>query len=470
LIGNRQILAAENRQLRTNSERQSRSPHLFHKETSAMKSVCALCLLALCLHASLTLPAQQPPQPTDLPSHPFFIKQTWVVGGAGPWDYLTIDPVAERLYIAHGHAVQVVDVKSGSVVGEISGLAEAHAIALDDSGEFGYISDGAAGKVVAFDRRSLQTVATIESNPNPRALVFDPQTKLLFAVRTDPAPATPTPDVPRTRLRPSTRPEAARQPSADLHASSSVTVIDTQTQTALGQVLLSGTLGYAQANGRGQVFVSVTDRNQIVRLDAEAVAALLRKPQPETASQAPAAAPAPASAPPAPGPQKQSAPGITVDWTQGYSVSQVRSFSLASGCTDPKSLAIDGSHARLFVACASMKMVVLNAETGETVAALPTGPGVEMVGYDPGRSLIYAANGGAEGSLTIIRQSVTDTYSVIQNLPTRQRARTLAVNPDTGQVYLVTDLLGMNLAQSGGIGTLQTNPVNGSFQVLVVGN
>jgi len=445
-----------------------------------MKREPALCLAALCLLASASLSAQQPPQPTDLPSHPFFIKQTWVVGGTGPWDYLTIDPVAERLYIAHGHQVQVVDVKSGSVVGEISGLAEAHSIALDDTGQFGYISDGAAGKVVAFDRRTLQTVATIESNPNPRALVFDPQTRLLFAVRTDPAPATPTPTVPRTRPRPTTRPEPAKQPPADLHASSSVTVIDTQTQTALGQVLLSGTLGYAQADGRGQVFVIVTDRNQIVRLDAEAIGTLLRKQPAEAApaavaSQAPAPPPAPAPGSPVPGspasgPAKQSAPGITVDWTQGYTSSQLRSFSLASGCTDPKSLAIDGSHARLFVACASMKLAVLNAETGELVAALPTGPGVEAIGYDPGRGLIYTANGGAEGSLTIISQNVTDTYAVIQSLPTRQRARTLAVNSDTGQVYLVTDLMGMSLAEPGGIGTLQTTPVNGSFQVLVVGN
>ena len=450
-----------------------------------MKRECALCPPALCLLASLALSAQQPPQPTDLPSHPFFIKQTWVVGGTGPWDYLTIDPVAERLYISHGHAVQVVDVKSGSLIGEISGLAEAHSIALDDSAQFGYISDGAAGKVVAFDRRTLQTVATIESNPNPRALVFDPQTKLLFAVRTDPAPATPTPAVPRTRPRPTTRPEPVHQPQ-DPHASSSVTVIDTETQTALGQVLLSGTLGYAQGDGRGQIFVNVTDRNQIVRLDAEAVATLLRK-QPSGAAN-PALAPqttAPASAAPGPaapgpaapgpaapasGPAKQSAPGITVDWTQGYSSSQLRYFSLAAGCTDPKSLAIDGSHARVFVACGSMKMAVLNAENGEVVAVLPTGPGVEGIGYDPGRSLIYAANGGGEGNLTIISQDVTDTYSVIQSLPTRQRARTLAVNSDTGQVYLVTDLLGMNLAQPGGIGTIQTNPVNGSFQVLVVGN
>ena len=275
------------------------------RSSSALSS-CARFLVSA--FACPPLPAQQPPQPTDLPSHPFFIKQTWIIGGVGSWDYMTIDPVAERLYIAHGHSVQVVDVKSGSVVGQISGLGEAHSIALDDSGEFGYISDGAAGKVVAFDRRTLQTVATIESNPNPRALVFEPRTKLLFAVRTDPGPATPTTARPRTTLRPAVRPEPVRQPPANPHATSSVTVIDTQTQALLGQVLLSGTLGFAQADGRGQLFVTVTDRNEIVRLDAESVAALMRE------HPSPAASPAPASPIPTPAvhaPANQSMRGIT---------------------------------------------------------------------------------------------------------------------------------------------------------------
>jgi DNA-binding beta-propeller fold protein YncE len=117
-----------------------------------------------------------------------------------------------------------------------------------------------------------------------------------------------------------------------------------------------------------------------------------------------------------------------------------------------------------------MKMVVLNGDTGELVTTLPIGPGTEAIGYDPGRGLIYTANGGAQGTLTIIRQDITDTYSEIQNLATRQRARTLAVNPATGQVYLVTDLLGIKLDEPGSIGTLATAPASGSFQVLVIGN
>ena len=59
-------------------------------------------LLALCLLGCATLAAQQIPAATELPGSPFLIKQTWVVGGVGNWDYLTMDPAAGRLYIAHG--------------------------------------------------------------------------------------------------------------------------------------------------------------------------------------------------------------------------------------------------------------------------------------------------------------------------------------------------------------------------------
>ncbi len=53
-----------------------------------------------------------------------------------------------------------------------------------------------------------------------------------------------------------------------------------------------------------------------------------------------------------------------------------------------------------------MKMVVLDAATGELVASLPTGPGTDTIGYDQGRGLIYTANRGTEESLTIIHQDV----------------------------------------------------------------
>ena len=61
-------------------------------------------LLAYYLLASAALPAQQIPAPTELFGQPFLIKKTRIVGGAGNWDYLTVDPAGRRLFIARGGA------------------------------------------------------------------------------------------------------------------------------------------------------------------------------------------------------------------------------------------------------------------------------------------------------------------------------------------------------------------------------
>jgi DNA-binding beta-propeller fold protein YncE len=448
-------------------------------EQSAMNK-----LLAYCLLASAALPAQQIPAPTEVFGQAFFIKQTRIVGGAGNWDYLTVDPVARRLFIAHGTVVQVVDLDTGTLAGRIAGLREAHAIALDDTGEFGYISDGLAGQVKVFDRRSLQVVASIPTGPVPRSLVFEPQSRLLFAICTSPgtdslnqAPTTAQPAGNRgeTPLRATGRssPENRNtQPVPGSEIKTSVTVIDVQTREPLAEILMPGKLGFAEADGNGRVFINIVNRNQIARLDAQAIVTLLGRSTAGAASIRPAVA---QSGPASSSPAKQLVTPTVLDWSHESRLPEsaegrMSIFNLGSGCLEPQGLAIDSSHQRLFAACNNMKMVVLNAATGELVASLPTGPGTDAIGYDQGRGLIYTANGGADGSLTVIHQDVTDTYAVIQILPTRRRARTLAVNPVTGEVYLVTDLLGVNLAQPGTIGTLQTAPVKGSFQVLVIGN
>ena len=408
-------------------------------------------LFAFCLLASAALTAQQIPGATELPSKPFFIKKTWFIGGVGNWDYLTLDPAAQRLFIAHSTQVQVVDVTTGAVAGTIGGFRGAHAIALDDSGEFGYVSDGPADQVKVFDRRSLQVVASIPTGPAPRALVFEPQSRLLFAICTNPLP----PDAAGTNpsgnqaSRPANNtasPVRNPQPAPSVEIKTSITVIDTQTRQPLAQILMPGRLGFARANGHGQVFINIVNRNQIARLDAQSLGAMLRN-----------------------------RPSAVLDWSHESRPAQssensLRLFSLGPDCPEPSALAADGPHARIFVACNNMKMAILNADTGEALASLPTGPGTDAIGFDSGHGLIYSANGGADGSLTVIRQDVADSYAVVQVLPTRQRARTLAVNSSAGEVYLVTDYLGVNLAQPGGIGTLQTAPVSGSFQVLVIGN
>jgi DNA-binding beta-propeller fold protein YncE len=428
-------------------------------------------LLGLLVCAGLS--AQTVPQATDLPSHPFFIKNTWYIGGSGNWDYLTMDPQAGRLYIAHGTTVQIVDVDSGTQVGEITGFYEARQVALDDTGQYGFISDGGQGKVVVFDRQTFKKIAEIDTGPNPRSLVYDSETKLLFAVRANPPVETPRTQPGGRRTAPREEPQSASRPDSSKSEAKSqastesfVTIIDTASNAVIGEIALPGLLGFAVGDQSSQIFVAVTDRNQVFRFDAQAVAALLQSAPAQAAATATAANPASTPS------QSASAP-ILLDWTnrlhpQSAAEGHLTAFSLGPECADPASLAMDNAHTRLFAACGNRKLAVLNADSGEKVTTLPIGPGVEAVGYDSEHGLLVTANGGAEGSMTIIRQDVTDSYAVIQTLPTRQRAATLAVNPETGTIYLVTDYLGVDLDKPGGIGTLTQKPVQGSFQVLQV--
>ena len=442
--------------------------------------------------------AQQPPQATELPGQPFYVKKTWRIGGEGNWDYLTLDPASSQLFVAHGTAVQVVDVSSGTVIGEVKGLRDAHGIALDDEGQFGYISDGGANMVKVFDRHTLQVVASVVTGPNPRAIVFEPQSKLVFAICAQPltelAEASDSRGVTNSSASTRARTGAGGQGGAAANAGgtrapvtrgvrSVVTVIDAQTRTALTDLLLPGKLGFAQTDGRGQIFINITDRNQIAHFSAQAVTSQLGAMADQVSAEKIAAGKAAAvKAPQAAGVKAASSSAVkppavaaTLDWTGAptsiqASGSRIRTYRLGQDCQDPRGLAIDGKNQRLFAACENRKMDVLDAESGNVITTLPIGLGTDAVGYDANRGLIYTANGGGDGSVSVIRQHLSDSYALIQELPTFQRARTLAVNQDNGDVYLVTNKVGVNLKNPGGIGDLKMGEVEGSFEVLVIGS
>jgi DNA-binding beta-propeller fold protein YncE len=433
------------------------------------------CALPICLLACLPLAAQQAPIPTatELPGSPFSIKKTWFIGGAGNWDYLTLDPAAKILYIAHGASVQVVDVDSGSLVKEITGFREAHAIALDDTGAFGYVSDGPANEVKVFDRQTYQIAATIPISCSPRSIAFEPASKLVFAICGISGASPPVPQTPAHRPTGSTaasRPSENPQPPSGAGISH-VIAIDSERNRVAADIVLVGDFRFAQPDGNGQVYVSVgaviqnyvRDHYQgqeyfpprIAKLDGPAIAAEAERHREAQTPQVP-----------------PDAEILDIDWGhEPFAGSLVHFLKLDPSCANPQGLAVDNKDQRLFAACENQQFVVLNSNTGSVIASLGTGPGDAVIAYDRDRGMIFVANGSGYGSLTIITQDAnTDSYAVIQNLPTRERAHTLAVDSATGEVYLVTDFQGVDLAKTGGIGSLHSDPVPGSFQVLVVGH
>lgn len=415
-----------------------------------------------------------PPSPTGMPAHPFFITKTWVIGGVGNWDYLTMDPTTRELFIAHGPTVQVVNVDSGTVAGSVKGFRQAHHVVLDSQGAYGYVSDGQADLVRVFDRHSFEVVANIPTGPTPRSMALDAGSGLLFVVGGQPASA--------DRVMTGGPGQEGAQRATEYGRGvprgpeSSITVIDAAKRTPLAQLVIPGELGFAQGDGDGRIYVTVLNRNQIMRLDAQAIGnALHQILDGSSHSQAGRSSAQPKTSLSAAGPSVRTP---VLEWYPGSALRPPAealpySLDLGSTCEAPSALAMDTSHARLFAACNNFKMVVINPETSSVITSLPIGPAPEAIVYDANRSLIFTANGGGDGSLTIVRQDVTDTYSVIQTLPTRQYARTLAIDPATGNVFLTTVLYGaaMNTPMTNGRpAPLKVSRVDNSFQILVVGN
>jgi DNA-binding beta-propeller fold protein YncE len=105
-------------------------------------------------------------------------------------------------------------------------------------------------------------------------------------------------------------------------------------------------------------------------------------------------------------------------------------------CASPSSIAMDRPNRRLFLGCRSKVMAVMNADTGKVITTLPIGDHVDATAFDPDSRLIFNSNG--EGTITMIHQDSPDKYSVVENVKTLPRAKTMALDPKTHQLFLST--------------------------------
>jgi YVTN family beta-propeller protein len=333
----------------------------------------AAVLLCGFLAAPALLAAQQP----------YRVLDHWKIGGEGGWDYLAVDSPAHRLYLTHGPRVEVLDTQTGKPVGAITGLKGTHGVAFDDAGKFGYISDGAGNVVVVFDRATLTTVATIPAGTNPDGILFEPATQTVWAFN---------------------------------GRSKNATVIDAATRKVVATIPLPGKPEFPAADGKGTVFVNIEDKNEIVRLDANA-----KK--------------------------------ITAEWP-------------LAGCDSPSGLAFDVQGSRLLSVCDGKKMAVTDSATGKSLATPAIGDGPDAAGWDAAHNLAFASAG--EGILSVVDAGAPG-YPTIQNLPTQKGARTMAYDPTTDRIYLVTAQSGPRPVPTTANPHPRPSIVPGTFTVLVVG-
>lgn len=104
------------------------------------------------------------------------------IGGAGGWDYLSVDPDAHRLYVSHGTKIVVVDTEQSTVAGEIADTPGVHGFAIADDLGRGFSSNGREDKVSIVDLKTLQTIQKVGTAGNPDAIMYEPTTHEVYAM------------------------------------------------------------------------------------------------------------------------------------------------------------------------------------------------------------------------------------------------------------------------------------------------
>jgi hypothetical protein len=278
-------------------------------------------------------------------------------GGSG-WDHVSIDEEHRHVFVGRGSAgLTVVDADTGTFLQTVAETTGSHGAAVAADLGLGFSDNGKGGDLTIFDLASLRPAGHLQVGETTDGVFYDPVTKTGVVNNGETGRAT---------------------------------FFDPVGMRVLGSVDL-GTRKpeFAVADGLGNVFIDLQDRNAVARIDMR-------------------------------------------------SRSVAETWALP-GCEQPSSISYDPSSRRLFVGCrgASPVMAVVDATSGKTVATLPIGAGNDWAGYDARDRMIFFAN-GQSATLTVIRQDDMDHYREEETVGTRPLSRTAAFDTRTGTLFLVT--------------------------------
>lgn len=200
------------------------------------------------------------------------------------------------------------------------------------------------------------------------------------------------------------------------HRSGDITIIDAATRSVVGTIPVLEEPEFAVSDGKGRLFVNSEAAGVLAVIDLHASR-------------------------------------MTAQWKLG-------------DCLRPTGLALDAAHARLFSVCANREMVVVDAAAGRVVAQVPIGAKPDAAAFDAALGMAYASNG--DGTLTVVHEDDPAHFRVVTNLATRPGARTMALDPQSHELYL------SSAAYAPAPRATPENPaprppvLPGSFQLLVV--
>jgi hypothetical protein len=293
-----------------------------------------------------------------------------------------------------------------------------------------YISRG--NRIDVFDVDSLQKAGEIPDTPNVHGIAIDPESGHGFTSnRGDPSVTMF--DIKTLKviqkIKVTGRPDGiffepfTKHIFVESHSDPNETVINAADGAVLGTIDLGGEPEQGASDGNGHVYINLESTSEVVVVDPTAMKVTAR-------------------------------------------------YKLGDG-EEPGGMGLDAKNRRIFSSCGNAKMVVLDADNGNILATLPTGQGTDAGTFDPDTMEAFASNG--DGTLTVVKENSPSSFEVEQNVQTKPRARTCALDAKTHNVILVTAQFAApttapsTQAAQGGRRRQRTPMVPGSFTILVVG-
>jgi len=165
------------------------------------------------------------------------LLKTIPVGGDGGWDYLSVDSVAQRLYVSHSTKVVVIDLAKDAVCGEITNTPGVHGIALAPELNRGLVTCGRENKAALVDLKTLAIISKTDTGANPDGMLYEPSQQEFYSFN---------------------------------GKGESATVIAAQSGQVVATIPLGGKPEFAQTDvAAGVVFNNLEDKNEVVVIDTK---------------------------------------------------------------------------------------------------------------------------------------------------------------------------------------------------------
>ena len=207
----------------------------------------ALLTLSLVVIAGSFAQAQPSASPPAA-AGPYRVAQTFHIGGAGGWDYLTVDPQHKLLYVPRSTHTMVLDAASGKTVADIPGQQRNHGVAIVPSAGRGFISDGQDASVTIFDLKTNKVLGKVKAADDADGIIYDPNCgKVLVSCGDANVMVVISPDV------------------------------DPQTGKADAAVALGGKPEFLVAD-QGKIYVNLVDKDQVAVIDSKTMKVIHKWP------------------------------------------------------------------------------------------------------------------------------------------------------------------------------------------------